>query len=237
MKIKKSAGQTRNREKTLKQIILSAEQLFAINGFSQTSMRELADDVGIKAATLYHYFPSKAALLLAVFRDFYGELAELYGRFEAGLPRRLPLRSALRQFMAAHYDFISERPHFSSLFLFEGMRPGSPVRSHLRAITKTSAAATRRIASHWPGIPREKVVSLFLSVVGMNIFSQKTEGYLEIVAGTAVPEAERFATLATLIDAGDPEEMLHKKRRGRGFCGHSCARLGWTNSCREAGHD
>ena len=131
----------------------------------------------------------------------------------------------------------SERPHFSSLFLFEGMRPGSPVRSHLRAITKTSAAATRRIASHWPGIPREKVVSLFLSVVGMNIFSQKTEGYLEIVAGTAVPEAERFATLAALIDTGDPEEMLHKKQRGRGFCGHSCARLGWTNSCREAGHD
>lgn len=224
MNKERNIRQTRDRERTLKCIVLSAEHLFAVKGFAQTSMRGLARDAGIRAATLYHYFPSKTALLLAVFRDFYGDLAALYERFEAELPPRLPLRSALRQFMAAHYAFILERPHFSSLFLFEGMRPGSPVRPRLRGITKASAAATRKIASHWPGIPRGKVVSLFLSVVGMNIFFQKTAGYLEIVAGTAVPEVERFATLAALIDTGDPETVLRKKQCRKSSCGASRSR-------------
>ena len=41
------------------QILDAALQLFSIHGVAGTSMRALADAVGIKAASLYNHFASK----------------------------------------------------------------------------------------------------------------------------------------------------------------------------------
>ncbi len=51
--------------------------LMAQNGVDGTSMRDLADATGLNVATLYHYFPSKRDLLIAVLeeRGYISELA------------------------------------------------------------------------------------------------------------------------------------------------------------------
>ena len=50
-------------------ILANALDLMAERGASVTSMRQLADACQLNVATLYHYFPSKAALIRAVIED------------------------------------------------------------------------------------------------------------------------------------------------------------------------
>lgn len=53
-------------------IFNTAVKLFAEKGYSCVSMREIAAQVGIKAASIYNHYESKEAILEAVF-DFYNQ--------------------------------------------------------------------------------------------------------------------------------------------------------------------
>jgi AcrR family transcriptional regulator len=59
----------RTREETRHQIVDAAFLLFSQNGFSRTSVRDIAAAVGVTDAALYHYFDSKKELLDAVFEE------------------------------------------------------------------------------------------------------------------------------------------------------------------------
>lgn len=53
-----------NRNSTKKEVIIDkAAQLFMEKGFSATSMRDLAEKVGVEAASLYNHIQSKAEIL------------------------------------------------------------------------------------------------------------------------------------------------------------------------------
>jgi AcrR family transcriptional regulator len=47
-------------------VVLEAARIFARRGYDQTSVPDLADALGLAAGSLYHYFPSKEHLLIAV---------------------------------------------------------------------------------------------------------------------------------------------------------------------------
>jgi AcrR family transcriptional regulator len=47
-----------------------AVELFTEQGYEKTSLREIADRVGITKASLYYHYPSKQALLLAIVEPF-----------------------------------------------------------------------------------------------------------------------------------------------------------------------
>ena len=105
-------------------ILAAARRNAQAHGYSGLNFRDLADEVGIKAASIYHHFPSKADLGAAVARRYWEDTA-------AGLEAMLaetsdPLR-CLRQypdvfrkalennnrmchcsFMAAEYDELPE---------------------------------------------------------------------------------------------------------------------------------
>jgi AcrR family transcriptional regulator len=51
---------------TRAQIRAAAIELFTANGYEKTSLREIADRVGVTKASLYYHYPSKQALLEAV---------------------------------------------------------------------------------------------------------------------------------------------------------------------------
>ena len=55
-------------------IIKKASALFRVKGYNATSMRELADSVGVEAPSLYNYFGSKSELL----QDICFKIAEEY---------------------------------------------------------------------------------------------------------------------------------------------------------------
>lgn len=66
---------------TIENIQVSAQNLFREKGFAATSMADLANTVGLKKASIYHYFDSKENILKEIcFRiadEFFAELDEL----------------------------------------------------------------------------------------------------------------------------------------------------------------
>ncbi|GHU49369.1 hypothetical protein FACS1894127_2440 [Clostridia bacterium] len=63
--------------KTKERILMHSTLLFAENGYSSISMREIAESIGIKAASLYNHFSSKEVLWNAVL-DHAMDLYDLY---------------------------------------------------------------------------------------------------------------------------------------------------------------
>ena len=56
------------RPSTLERLEEVALELFTKRGFHATSMRNVADKVQVRPASLYHWFPSKQALLQSIMR-------------------------------------------------------------------------------------------------------------------------------------------------------------------------
>jgi AcrR family transcriptional regulator len=57
-------------EERRQQIVDAAAGLFDRAGYPNTSMEDIAAEVGVAKPTLYHYFPSKDALLLEIHEEF-----------------------------------------------------------------------------------------------------------------------------------------------------------------------
>jgi AcrR family transcriptional regulator len=54
---------------TRERLLLAARRAFATIGFDATTNRDIATEVGITTGAIYHYFPSKAELYLAVYEE------------------------------------------------------------------------------------------------------------------------------------------------------------------------
>ena len=55
---------------TREKIVDNAINLFAVKGFTETSIRELAAASGLKAGSIYNYFPSKNDILNYILNDY-----------------------------------------------------------------------------------------------------------------------------------------------------------------------
>jgi TetR/AcrR family transcriptional regulator, cholesterol catabolism regulator len=86
-------------------ILAEACQLFATRGFDGTSIRDIANAVGISNAALYHYFADKDELLARIVINVIERQCEL-------MERRIvpgdPPAEKLRAFMRAYADFFEE---------------------------------------------------------------------------------------------------------------------------------
>lgn len=105
-------------------ILVAATKIAQAHGFGGLNMRTLADELGIKAASLYYHFPSKADLAAAVARRYWEDSAATLQAIQADTPdpaeclRRYPNtfrqslerenRICLCSFMTAEYDDLPE---------------------------------------------------------------------------------------------------------------------------------
>lgn len=71
----------KKRERTKEMILSAAQELISKNGFEETSMESIAERSEIATGTLYNYYGSKSAVLVA-----------LYARLTAQLHRDVPKR-------------------------------------------------------------------------------------------------------------------------------------------------
>lgn len=67
---------------TREQILTAARDLFADRGFEQTSLREIAAEVGITKAALYYHFPSKADILEALVAPAFAGIRDVLDEWE-----------------------------------------------------------------------------------------------------------------------------------------------------------
>jgi AcrR family transcriptional regulator len=85
------------------QILQEAGRLFALNGYDGTSMRDIAAACGILPGSLYHHFPSKEQIFLAVHA---AGVAFLIGRMAAALKGITDPRLAFETALIAHCEAI-----------------------------------------------------------------------------------------------------------------------------------
>ena len=65
---------------TRTRILDAARELFAEHGYAGTSMRDLAEALGMTKAALYYHFPGKAQILMALVEPLLDELEAIGGR-------------------------------------------------------------------------------------------------------------------------------------------------------------
>lgn len=91
-----------------KEIIAAAAAIFKQKGYASTTMRELADDVGLEAASLYNHIRSKEDILEEICFSVAHEYVEQIGRIE-------DLKSSniqkLKELISLHVRMIIESPH------------------------------------------------------------------------------------------------------------------------------
>jgi AcrR family transcriptional regulator len=75
------------REASKHRILKAAMRLFAARGYAGTSIRTIASSAGISVGLLYNYFPTKAALLDALFEESMRDVQASFASAEsAGTP-------------------------------------------------------------------------------------------------------------------------------------------------------
>lgn len=108
----------------------AATTLIARLGYEALSMRRLAAEVGVQAAALYRYFPTKEELLYTLMRE---HMEGLIASWEAARPTAADPRTLLAAFVRNHIRFHVSRRHSTHVSNME-LRSLSPQR--LSAILK-----------------------------------------------------------------------------------------------------
>lgn len=151
-------------------ILAAATRIAQAHGYSGLNVRALADEVGMKAASLYHHFPSKADLAAAVAKRYWEDSAATLDALAAATTdpaaclRTYPQtfrvslendnRMCLSSFMAAEYDDLPENVQrevrsfadvnvawLARMLTSSGTVPSAEVASRARAIFAAVAGA------------------------------------------------------------------------------------------------
>ena len=102
-------------------VLDTALALMSEQGAGSTSMRQLAAASGVQVAAIYHYFPSKDALLTAVIdeRQYHARLAE---QLEVEVSLDLPVEDRLRATFLLFWNGALDESPVLKLLLGEGLR-------------------------------------------------------------------------------------------------------------------
>jgi len=79
--------------------------VFAADGYTNTSMREVAAASGILAGSLYHHFDSKEAIAVALVENYHADLARAVREFDPGRAHPVAaLKAFAREIAGVSFD-------------------------------------------------------------------------------------------------------------------------------------
>jgi AcrR family transcriptional regulator len=117
------------RDELRAKILDAARELFVAEGIEKVSMRKIADRIGYSATTLYHHFPDKDAMLMAICD---ADFLALRGGFEKIARIADPLER-LRSLGLAYVEFALKHPsHYRLMFMTPHVHPRTPEIENLR---------------------------------------------------------------------------------------------------------
>jgi AcrR family transcriptional regulator len=147
------------REATRTRILEVAWQLAQRDGVAALSLHAIAEQVGMRAPSLYTYFPSKNAIYDAMYADGAHQLATTLGGRRAGTDARQTLRRRVRLFV----EFCTRDPIRYQL-LFERPVPGFEPTPASFAITVKALAGTRADLAA-AGVRGQRALDLFRALM------------------------------------------------------------------------
>jgi AcrR family transcriptional regulator len=126
---------------TRDRILTEAERLFAARGFAGTSLRQVADAVGVTPPNLYNHFRSKRALYESVLDRGIAPLMEILGRSQA----ENWSEPATVRMLEDVFSYLDRTPHLPRLVYFEMLTGGADLQriaeSWIRPLLVTAVAA------------------------------------------------------------------------------------------------
>ena len=121
-------------------ILDAAEQLFARQGFTATTVKQIGKEAAVNPALLYYYYDSKETLYRAMLQRILGQLL---ARGVDAIERASSHADRIRAFVRAQARLLGEHPHFPQLLVRELVDHQA---AHAeQAITNTAAGAFRRL--------------------------------------------------------------------------------------------
>jgi TetR/AcrR family transcriptional regulator, cholesterol catabolism regulator len=94
-------------------ILASAAELFARNGFAATTVRQIADEVGILSGSLYHHFESKEAIVDEILSSY---LDDLRARYRQSPGRDADARIRLRHLVQVSLEVVEAHPYATEIY-------------------------------------------------------------------------------------------------------------------------
>jgi AcrR family transcriptional regulator len=94
-------------------ILSTAAEMFARSGLRATTVRQIADAVGVFSGSLYHHFPSKNAILAEVLRRY---LDEIRTRYAIVLASGKGPADCLHDLVVISLTVAEEQPHATAIY-------------------------------------------------------------------------------------------------------------------------
>lgn len=106
----KTQDKPRNPASTRDAILTTAAELFSTKGFAGTSMSDLAENLGLSKAAIYHHFESKESILMNLVNSTFQDMGGLVQEIEALPASKVDPSEVLRRFaeiLFAHRQVVS----------------------------------------------------------------------------------------------------------------------------------
>ncbi|WP_346115900.1 TetR/AcrR family transcriptional regulator [Micromonospora coerulea] len=123
-------GRSRRREDTRQRLFVAAVELIAEQGFSATTVDDIAARAGVAKGTVYYNFESKTVLFEELLRHGIGLLTADFRAAVAGQPPREALAALVR----AELEYIRRYRAFAQLLLSEMWRTNREWQQTLRLL-------------------------------------------------------------------------------------------------------
>lgn len=164
----------RQRQERAALILEVAEQVLAEKGYHNTSMEEIAARVGIAKGTIYLHYPSKEALVVALFAR---ELSAFQQAVAAAAGQEAPPRARLEAILRhAYVGAQSDRQHLLwSLFASadiprtayeKQLAPDGPI-ARITASIRAVLEEGKRAGEFDASIPTDVMLSVFLDLLSV----------------------------------------------------------------------
>jgi AcrR family transcriptional regulator len=176
------------------ELVATAARMFAARGFHGTSMGDLADEMGVRKASLYSLIESKQRLLYEATRA--GSIA-FHGALD-GVPEDVPAIERIRLALRAHLRVVADQLEVATVFIREWRYLEGAARDEF-------VSERRRYEERWRTLFREGVehgelrTDLDIAAATLLVLSAANWAYTWLRPGIDTdPLADRFTTI--LVD-------------------------------------
>ena len=154
-------------EQTRQEILDAAKGLFLAQGYTATSMRQIARAVGITPAAIYNHFPGKDEIFTSLLQQEapYDRLFALTGEMEADTPEGL-----LRQLVRGGIELVATHRDYMRLALIDAQeREGATLAGFLPRILPQAQALYERLVALDAGQGRLREVPFLVFTGGVEL--------------------------------------------------------------------
>ena len=194
---------------TAERILDAAEDVFARRGYDGTTLREVADLVGIRIPSLYNHFDSKLSLYLAVLERGMRPILDMLAR---AISEGETAASEPRAVVAEVMDLLGARPNLPRLVQYEMLAGGEHLALMLENFVRPTLERSLEMlhgtpaALHWKA---EQLPYLLLALLNMILGHFAMTPLIEQLLGERAhsPEVvagatEFYGQVATLLTHG-----------------------------------